>query len=76
MKSSEKSIIIGFIFEIICNYCLYILISGALFMIFSKNLLEKFEIDDPLTASPIHLGGGLVGIFLTPIFKQDGLIGT
>jgi Amt family ammonium transporter len=44
-------------------------------MIFCKNLLERFEIDDPLTASPIHFGGGLVGILLTPIFKNDGLIG-
>ena len=44
-------------------------------MIICKNLLERFEIDDPLTASPIHFGGGLVGILLTPIFKNDGLIG-
>jgi Amt family ammonium transporter len=44
-------------------------------MIFCKNLLERFEIDDPLTASPVHFGGGIVGILLTPIFKNDGLIG-
>ena len=44
-------------------------------MIFCKNLLESFEIDDPLTASPVHFGGGIVGILLTPIFKNDGLIG-
>jgi len=54
---------------------LVLLFSGALFMMFCKNILERLEIDDPLTASPIHLGGGLVGILLTPVFKHDGVIG-
>ncbi|CBY32991.1 unnamed protein product [Oikopleura dioica] len=56
------------------GWALFIGSFGALFMMFCKNFLERLEIDDPLTASPIHLGGGLVGILLTPVFKNDGVI--
>jgi len=38
-------------------------------------LMLALKIDDPLDAVAVHLGGGLTGILLTPIFAINGKLG-
>ena len=45
-----------------CNYYLY------------SEILIRLNIDDLLDAFPVHFGGGIVGLLLTPIFMYDGII--
>lgn len=50
-------------------------IVGALFYSIGVLLIDKFNIDDPLEASPVHLGGGSWGVLCVGIFNIDnGLI--
>lgn len=46
-------------------------IIGALFYSIGVLLINKFEIDDPLEASPVHLGGGAWGTLCVGLFNQD-----
>lgn len=43
---------------------------GSLFYIFGCYLMEKFEIDDPVEAAPLHFGGGLWGTLAVGIFNN------
>ena len=46
-------------------------IVGALFYSIGVLLINKFGIDDPLEASPVHLGGGCWGTLCVGLFNQD-----
>ena len=46
-------------------------IVGALFYSIGVLLINKFGIDDPLEASPVHLGGGSWGTLCVGLFNQD-----
>jgi Amt family ammonium transporter len=48
---------------------------GALFYSVGVLLITKFNIDDPLEASPVHLGGGIWGTLAVSIFNNKvGLV--
>jgi Amt family ammonium transporter len=49
-------------------------IAGASLIGWHK-LMLALKIDDPLDAVAVHLGGGLTGILLTPIFAINGKLG-
>jgi len=48
---------------------------AGLSLIAWHSLMIKLKIDDPLDAVAVHLGGGLTGILLTPIFATNGKLG-
>lgn len=43
------------------------LVGGAIFFFFAR-LLVKLKIDDPVDASPLHLGNGVWGIIAVGLF--------
>lgn len=45
-----------------CNYYLY------------SEMLVKIRVDDLLDAFPVHFGGGVVGLLMTPVFMYNGII--
>ena len=45
-----------------CNYYLY------------SEILVKMRVDDLLDAFPVHFGGGIVGLLMTPVFMYNGII--
>jgi len=47
----------------------FIGIIAALFYSIGVLLIDKFHIDDPLEASPVHLGGGSWGVLCVGIFN-------
>ena len=49
----------------------FIGIIGALFYSIGVLLIEKFHIDDPLEASPVHLGGGSWGVLCVAFFNTE-----
>lgn len=49
----------------------FIGIIGALFYSIGVLLIDKYHIDDPLEASPVHLGGGSWGILCVAIFNEE-----
>jgi len=48
---------------------------AGLSLIMWHAIMLKLKIDDPLDAVAVHLGGGLTGILLTPIFATNGKLG-
>jgi ammonia channel protein AmtB len=44
---------------------------GALFYILGCYLLDRFHIDDPVEASPVHLFGGMWGTLATGLFSNS-----
>jgi len=46
-------------------------IVGALFYSIGVLLIDKYHIDDPLEASPVHLGGGSWGIICVAFFDTE-----
>ena len=40
----------------------------------SANFDNAFRIDDLLDAFPVHFGGGIVGLLMTPVFMYGGII--
>ena len=59
--------------------CLYITTNGAIilgflgavFTLIIDELLLKFQIDDAVSAIPVHLGSSILGAVLWPIFSRD-----
>ena len=50
-------------------------IVGALVYSYGVLLIDRFHIDDPLEASPVHLGGGSWGVICVAIFNtEQGLL--
>ena len=49
------------------------LMAGANYYLYSE-LLVKMQIDDLLDAFPVHFGGGVVGLLMTPVFMYGGII--
>ena len=45
-------------------------LAGAVFIVIHL-LMLKFKLDDPLDAVAVHAGGGILGVFTAPFFKQD-----
>ncbi len=49
---------------------------GGLVAIYATRLLERFELDDPVGAIPVHLAGGIFGTLVLPFFAaEEYLIG-
>ena len=53
--------------------CLIAIIAGNLYLFISR-LLVKLKIDDPVDAVAVHCGSGLLGLILSPILRQEGVI--
>ncbi len=47
---------------------------GGFVMILVEGLLEQFQIDDAVGAVPVHLGAGITGTLMVPLFAQDILL--
>lgn len=45
------------------------IIAGIFYVLFCK-VLEKFDIDDPVEATCVHLAGGMWGVFSTGLFDN------
>jgi len=43
-------------------------------MWWSSKLLKKLKIDDPLDAFAVHYGGGVVGLLMSPVFMEGGIV--
>jgi len=49
---------------------------GGLVAIYATRLLEKYKLDDPVGAIPVHLAGGVFGTLVLPLFAaEEYLIG-
>ncbi len=49
---------------------------GGLVALYVTRLLERFELDDPVGAIPVHLAGGIFGTLVLPFFAaEEYLIG-
>ncbi|XP_045176658.1 putative ammonium transporter 1 [Mercenaria mercenaria] len=46
------------------------ILGGIAYMIFTW-LVVKLKVDDPLDATAVHFGGGLVGVLTVPLFSSD-----
>ena len=44
---------------------------AAIIYSFGVVIIDKLHIDDPLEASPVHLGGGIWGTLVVAIFNQE-----
>ncbi|KAG8309934.1 ammonium transmembrane transporter activity protein [Homalodisca vitripennis] len=47
---------------------------GCLVFLVVRNLIMKFQVDDPLDAVAVHFGGGFFGVIAGPLFTPNGLI--
>ena len=41
---------------------------GGIVALYATRILEKWELDDPVGAIPVHLAGGIFGTLVLPIF--------
>ena len=44
---------------------------GGLVALYVTRLLEKLELDDPVGAIPVHLGAGIFGTLMVPLFASE-----
>jgi len=53
-----------------------IAVVGALIMLLCEELLERLQIDDAVSAIPVHLAAGIWGTLAVGLFGQPDLLGT
>ena len=54
----------------------YIGAGGGIVALYATRLLERWELDDPVGAIPVHLAGGMFGTLILPFFAaEEHLIG-
>ena len=44
---------------------------GGIVALYATRLLEKWELDDPVGAIPVHLAGGIFGTLVLPLFAAE-----
>ena len=47
---------------------------GGLVAMYATRLLERFELDDPVGAIPVHLAGGIFGTLALPFFATEEML--
>ena len=47
---------------------------GGMIALYVTRLLEKVELDDPVGAIPVHLGAGIFGTLMVPLFASETYI--
>ena len=47
---------------------------GGIVALYATRLLERFELDDPVGAIPVHLAGGIFGTLALPFFATEEML--
>ena len=47
---------------------------GGIVALYTTRLLERFELDDPVGAIPVHLAGGIFGTLALPLFATEEML--
>jgi len=47
---------------------------GGMVALYATRLLERFELDDPVGAIPVHLAGGIFGTLALPFFATEEML--
>lgn len=47
---------------------------GGLAYLLAEKILERFQLDDAVSAVPVHAGAGMAGIVLTGVFARNGYL--